>query len=121
MCFRLPQPSDRDFQEAFLSIIATVRSAYSRPSLPFFLQCGPAADARLCANLQSIATQTNSTYIDMQWLDSATDYGCDNHPNTRGDEKMAERVVQAIKERLGWTEVQVRGGVCGLPALSRSL
>jgi lysophospholipase L1-like esterase len=98
-----PTPDATTFENGYKNLIATVRSAYG-PTPRLFLCCGPMIGNPCCQYVQQVAMDENAAgdpnvyYVNMMNLMVyPTDYGCDDHPNQSGHQKMANVLIPAIR------------------------
>lgn len=100
-----------DFQTAYLKFVSDLRGHY--PSARFFLAVGPMlsgdsytkATAYLKAVIDARAgtSDKNLTLLEFGTQDGNADgLGCDYHPSLKTHQKMADKLVAALKADLGW-------------------
>jgi len=98
-----PQPPEDLFVNAYVSFIQTIQQKYSPYHPKFFLACGPMIGKPCCDYVKSVASNTSSTYIDLEGiLTYPYDYGCDGHPSVSGHYKMANTAIPTIQKTMGW-------------------
>lgn len=103
-----PQPDKAVFQNAYTQLINRVQSNYA--GVTIFCVCGPMIGSPCSTYIQEVVTQcqTNNAnkevyYIGMSTsLLSGTDRGSDWHPNISGQQKIADKILPVIKDRMGW-------------------
>jgi len=104
-----PYPDSNVWIAAYINVTNLVRNNYGK-TIPIFSSCGPLVNGDpLCSNVQTVVKTLNSQgdpnvyYVDMQnILVFPDDYGCDYHPSVSGQQKMADKLIAAIKSVLGW-------------------
>ena len=103
-----PFPDKEVFQEAYLRLIRRVRTLY--PGSTLFCVCGPMIGEPCWSYIREVVEQEQKgkrdkdvffAGIDRNVL-TETDWGCDNHPNVFGMQKMTGVLVAAIKLRMNW-------------------
>jgi lysophospholipase L1-like esterase len=97
------------YQQALSTFVDTIRSKY--PSAWIFLALGsmlgmPQHD-QAKTYMQAVVTSHGGdggkvAFVDMGTQDALKGTGCDWHPNTAEDQRMADILAPAIKLKLGW-------------------
>ncbi|MDX1416187.1 MAG: SGNH/GDSL hydrolase family protein [Candidatus Promineifilaceae bacterium] len=104
-----PHPEGEIFLRGYTDLIIKIRNRY--PEAQIFAVAGPIMVDPAAATIRSVVTQMREVLSDDRVhfveiennLDlSAVDYGCDWHPNASGQRKIAEQLIPAIAENLGW-------------------
>jgi len=96
-----PVPSEDSYETGYINFIKTYTQKYN-PAPKFFLVCGPLQLSSSCAYVQKVAQATGATYVDIQNILEASDFGCAGHPGVTGHEKMANHTLPAIRAALHW-------------------
>jgi len=103
-----PFPDSTIFQDAYARFIYHVRSLY--PGVTMFCICGPMI-GEPCAKYikevvmheQKMGRDKDVFFIEMKKSALAdTDWGCDNHPNIYGMNKIADILISTIRLRMNW-------------------
>jgi len=103
-----PQPDKAVFQDAYTQLINRVQSNYA--GVTIFCACGPMIGSPCSPYIREVVTQcqTNNAnkavyYIGMSTsLLTATDRGSDWHPNISGQQKIADKILPVIQDKMGW-------------------
>jgi len=100
-----------DFQTAYLKFVSDLRGHY--PSARFFLAVGSmlsgdsytkaAAYLKAVIDARASAGDKNLTLLEFGSQDGNADgLGCDYHPSLKTHQKMADKLIAALKADLGW-------------------
>jgi hypothetical protein len=103
-----PYPDSIVFQNAYTRLIHRVRSLY--PGVTLFCICGPMIGEPCAKYIKEVVMQEQKRgrdkdvfFIEVKRSILAnTDWGCDNHPNIQGMNKIADILISAMKLRMNW-------------------
>jgi lysophospholipase L1-like esterase len=96
-----PYPPKDVFEGGYQKFINYLRQNY--PRQPIFVTCGPMIGDPCCQYVADMAKNPNTYYVDVQHiLKFPDDYGCDGHPNVKGQYKITQVVLPVAKKVLGW-------------------
>jgi len=103
-----PYPDKDVFQNAYLDLINRARALY--PGVDIFCVGGPMTEEpcvsyvrEVVVNDQKMKREKNVFFIEIKKSSLApTDWGCDEHPNILGMQKMADALIPVIKLRMNW-------------------
>jgi len=97
------QGSATGYRAAMAQLVAQLQTDY--PERPLYLMLSPmlSGEARAAqrADLQAIASD-DVKVMDLGQITADDGYGCDYHPNQVTQKRMAEALVQKLKNDLGW-------------------
>ncbi|EGG17740.1 esterase [Cavenderia fasciculata] len=96
-----PAPPQSIFTQGYLAFIQLLKSKYTN-NPTFFLACGPMISNPCCQYVKDIATQTGSTFINLQGLLTPESTGCAGHPNQLGHTYMAKVAFPIIQQTMDW-------------------
>lgn len=97
-----PNPTQEQFETAYVSLIHTIRRAYAVPDLTFFLMCGPMYGDPCGYIMNVVDFVPNAHFINVTNILGPGTYGCDSHPNVAGHRKIAALAQPVIAEVMGW-------------------
>ena len=103
-----PFPDSLVFQNAYTQLIHRVRSLY--PGVTMFCICGPMIGEPCAKYIKNVVLQEQKMgrdkdvfFIEIQKGALAdADWGCDNHPNILGMNKIADILIATMKLRMNW-------------------
>jgi lysophospholipase L1-like esterase len=103
-----PFPDSMVFQNAYTQLLHRVRSLYS--GVTMFCICGPMIGEPCAKYIKDVVLQEQKMgrdkdvfFIDVKRSALAdTDWGCDNHPNIQGMNKIADILISTMKLRMNW-------------------
>ena len=103
-----PFPDSMVFQDAYTQLLHRVRSLY--PGVTMFCICGPMIGEPCVKYIKEVVTREQKMgrdkdvfFIEVKKSVLAdTDWGCDNHPNILGMNKIADILISTIKLRMNW-------------------
>jgi lysophospholipase L1-like esterase len=103
-----PFPDSMVFQNAYTQLLHRVRSLY--PGVTMFCICGPMIGEPCAKYIKNVVLQEQKTgrdkdvfFIEIQKGALAdADWGCDNHPNILGMNKIADILISTMKLRMNW-------------------
>ncbi len=100
-----PSPSVKQFKAGYKNIIATLRSVYP-PEMPI-LCIAPNVSGKVSEALSEMKSElkdSNFHYFTHHdsYLNYATDYGADGHPDIEGQRKVAMLTVPYLSSVMGW-------------------
>ncbi len=103
-----PFPDSKVFQDAYTQLLHRVRSLY--PGVTMFCICGPMIGEPCVKYIKEVVMQEQKMgrdkdvfFIEVKRSALAdTDWGCDNHPNILGMNKIADILISTIKLRMNW-------------------
>ena len=104
-----PFPTQEEFVNGYTNLLIEIRTAY--PQAQIFATAGPIMYPDVWWYVETAVDRTNRQLndgriyyvaIENNLELSEVDYGCDYHPNVNGHQKMAEQLIPAIAQKLGW-------------------
>jgi lysophospholipase L1-like esterase len=103
-----PFPDKDVFQKGYLDLVNRVRALY--PGVTIFCIGGPMTEEpcvsyvrEVVTNDQKMKREKNLFFIEIKKSYLAqSDWGCDEHPNILGMQKMADIIIPTIKLRMNW-------------------
>ena len=103
-----PFPDKDIFQKGYLDLINRVRALYPRVNI--FCIGGPMTEEPCVSYVREVVTndQKMKREKDLFFIEikksflAQTDWGCDEHPNILGMQKMADVIIPMIKLRMNW-------------------
>lgn len=104
-----PYPDSIVFQSAYTRLIERVRSLY--PGVTIFCLSGPMIGEPCTGYVKEVVKAQKKKmgrYQDVFFVEinrsvmTDADWGCDQHPNVLGMEKMAEIIIPAVRLRMNW-------------------
>jgi len=90
-----PQPSEDVFAAGYHALLTKVRAYHPRASI--FIGTGVTSSDPL-AIVQRIAAKEKVVFVDLSKTVGSDEFGCDYHPNTVADKKIAQRLIDAISK-----------------------
>jgi|WetSurMetagenome_2_1015567.scaffolds.fasta_scaffold06776_2 lysophospholipase L1-like esterase len=110
-----PYPDKDVFQAAYIKLLHTIRKNYG--NVPVFCLCGPLIGDPCCSYIREM-TETlklkegdNELFfieIPKTVLNNDEDFGSDDHPSAKGQNKMADIIIPVISSKLGWKAFPVK-------------
>jgi lysophospholipase L1-like esterase len=103
-----PFPDSLVFQNAYARLLHRVRSLY--PGVTMFCICGPMIGdpcatyiKEVVSREQKMGREKDVFFIEIKKSALAdTDWGCDNHPNVLGMNKIADILISTMRLRMNW-------------------
>ncbi len=104
-----PFPAQEEFVSGYTNLLTEIRAAY--PQAHIFATAGPIMFADVWWYVETAVARANQQLnddriyyvpIENNLELSEVDYGCDYHPNVNGHQKMADQLIPAIAEIMGW-------------------
>jgi lysophospholipase L1-like esterase len=103
-----PFPDSMVFENTYTQLLHRVRSLY--PGVTMFCICGPMIGEPCATYIKDVVFQEQTLgrdkdvfFIEVKRSALAeTDWGCDNHPNIQGMNKIADILISTMKLRMNW-------------------
>lgn len=101
-----PFPDKTVFQDAYIRLIRRIQGYYA--GVKVFCVCGPMIGEPCLGYIREVVTQLKNggeeaAFIEVKSsLMTAADWGCDWHPNVKGQRKIAGVITPVIREAMGW-------------------
>jgi lysophospholipase L1-like esterase len=95
-----PHPSDEQFVNGYLSLVARIQKDYSLPSSKILFICAPGSPSVQCTNIKAAADKAQVNYFaipDDVW---AGGRGCDGHPSSATQQNMASALIPTVEKLL---------------------
>jgi len=92
-----------EYRQQMLKLINRTQEEY--PAKPIYLILSPMLSGAARESQQAVLNSLTSTTIkllDLGKIESADGFGCDYHPNTKTNNRMAEALVKQLKIDLDW-------------------
>ncbi len=99
-----PQPPQETFIAGYVDFLRTIRSNYPRAHI--FVIAGPVMQPPANTYIENTVDRMNDNRVHFVLIENTlsydTDYGCDWHPNEAGQTKIAQQLIPAIRDVMGW-------------------
>mmetsp|Transcript_24887 Transcript_24887/g.62482 ORF Transcript_24887/g.62482 Transcript_24887/m.62482 type:complete len:190 (-) Transcript_24887:47-616(-) len=101
-----PAPPVSTFDAGYLRLLDSVSAAYAHP-VHIFAICGPmygdpCAQVHRVLSAWSALNDGRGHFVDAEFPLTPDLLGCDYHPNVAGHQAMAQRLIPAMRQVLGW-------------------
>jgi lysophospholipase L1-like esterase len=101
-----PHPDKTVFQDAYARLIRRVQGYYA--GVKVFCVCGPMIGEPCLGYVREVAAQLKSGGEEVYFIEvksslmTAADWGCDWHPNVKGQRKIAGVITPVVRDAMGW-------------------
>jgi hypothetical protein len=101
-----PHPEKTVFQDAYIGLIRRILDQYA--GVKVFCVCGPMIGEPCLGYIREVATQLRNGGEEVYFIEvkssimTTADWGCDWHPNVKGQRKIAGVIVPVIRNAMNW-------------------
>jgi len=101
-----PHPDKAVFQDAYIRLIGRIQGLYAGAKV--FCVCGPMIGEPCLGYIREAVTQLRNGGEAVYFIEvkssimTSADWGCDWHPNVKGQRKIAGVITPVIRDAMGW-------------------